>query len=172
MKQYVEAINNYHKKMEKEKQAKPVPTSEDRLLIIAHSFGQKCEIDLGEYPVIKTGEIESVDSSDKTVWVKCYQDFHHYGHPEQVVLLKKPLGRISEADRECLQNITGLHHWINIKTFLDNIIGQESPFGKTLPTISETQQAIDFLRERGYALPYKNWSVKELVEFGIYKLID
>ncbi len=27
-----------------------------------------------------------------------------------------------------------------------------------------------FLREKGYALPYKNWSVEELVEFGIYKL--
>ncbi len=34
------------------------------------------------------------------------------------------------------------------------------------------QQALDLLREWGYALPYKNWSVKELEEFGIYKLID
>ncbi len=30
----------------------------------------------------------------------------------------------------------------------------------------------DFLRSRNYALPYAEWSVEELVEFGIYKLID
>ncbi len=169
MKQYVEAINNYHKKMEKEKQAKPVPTSEDRLLIIAHSFGQKCEIDLGEYPVIKTGEIESVDSSDKTVWVKCYQDFHHYGHPEQVVLLKKPLGRILDVDDNEMvlnRNTNTIYTPGSRKEIIKEIVRRI--------TANEPVhiEIIDFLRSRGYALPYKNWSVEELVELGIYKLID
>ncbi len=30
----------------------------------------------------------------------------------------------------------------------------------------------DVLRERGYAMPYKKWSVRELEAFGIYKLIQ
>lgn len=34
------------------------------------------------------------------------------------------------------------------------------------------QPLIDILRELGYVLPYKNWSVEQLVEAGIYKLID
>ena len=33
-------------------------------------------------------------------------------------------------------------------------------------------KVFDYLRSKSYALPYKNWSVEDLVEFGIYKLID
>jgi hypothetical protein len=32
-------------------------------------------------------------------------------------------------------------------------------------------EAIDYLRSRGYALPYLNFSVKDLVSFGWVKLI-
>ncbi len=39
------------------------------------------------------------------------------------------------------------------------------------PSVTKWIEIIGFLRERGYALPYKNWSVEELVEFRIYKLI-
>ncbi len=34
------------------------------------------------------------------------------------------------------------------------------------------QRALDQLREWNYAVSYKNWSVKELEEFGIYKFIE
>ncbi len=33
------------------------------------------------------------------------------------------------------------------------------------------QKITDFLRSHGYALPYMQWSVEELVEFGIFKII-
>lgn len=31
-------------------------------------------------------------------------------------------------------------------------------------------EIVDFLRSRGYALPYLNWDVKELIKAGVFKL--
>lgn len=55
------------------------------------------------------------------------------------------------------------------KEWLDIMQSSEQRWNRPFYII---QKLIDFLRERGYALPYKNWSVEQLVEFGIYKLID
>lgn len=38
--------------------------------------------------------------------------------------------------------------------------------------VSTIIKLIDYLRSRGYALPYGKWSVEELVGFGIFKLTE
>ena len=58
------------------------------------------------------------------------------------------------------------------------IVGKESTkvfFGKSVDSVStsplEYAYCFQFLQSKGYALPYLDYSVEELVELGVYKLI-
>ncbi len=98
-------------------------------------------------------------------------------------LLVKPLGEISKEDcwdvvkiicGDYMDNLQiGKHpmayHGTDKMELAEKIVRDEWLFGRN--PIKIEQHLLDFLRDRGYALPYKNWSVKELEEFGIYKLI-
>ncbi len=85
----------------------------------------------------------------------------------------KPLWRMLYQDKVLLAEACGISpaaipQWCNKVVLLAiNDIND----AKEMP-VSEWLCAIDVIRERGYALPYKNWSVEQLVEFGIYKIIN
>ena len=89
-----------------------------------------------------------------------------------VSVIVKPLGRISKKDAE----IICAHRYGPLK---EGMFWDEDGLMNCAASIIHLiiigdkvhQKTIDFLREQGYALPHKNWSVEELVEFGIYKLI-
>ncbi len=86
-------------------------------------------------------------------------------------LLLKPLDKISDPHCREVYKILHKHDYpatsrpdldiIDIRDYIEAYLADEI-----------RQDVVDQLREWGYALPYKNWSVKELEEFGIYKLID
>ena len=108
---------------------------------------------------------------------------HRMGHAEEfdmwdkICLELKPLSKINDKDaEECMiyffsPKPEDAKWYPTPKTFVNGLF-TDYKIGTHLNEARAVQKAIDFLREKGYALPYKNWSVEELVEFGIYKLID
>lgn len=81
------------------------------------------------------------------------------------ILVLKPLSKISDEDEIELAEITGLHK-VN---YLVNAIH----FGeKYIIDTNTNQQVIDFLRSKGYALPWMDLSVEDLIEYGWIKLIE
>lgn len=85
------------------------------------------------------------------------------------VIELKPLGEISKEDRAKVVEILQIKDVVNITVgaFLQELLKSEYNTYRA----DFTLQAIDFLRSRGYALPYGEYSVEQLVEAGIYKLI-
>lgn len=129
-------------------------------------------------------------SKPETISIQFLNKFHHHGADfffSEWSILVKPLARISDEDFKKLGELAGwkssgfncrgldlaIFAWgFDIKITKDKVVftygeNYHDPCSKK----SEHLWAYDFLRERGYALPYKNWSVKELVEFGIYELV-
>ncbi len=53
------------------------------------------------------------------------------------------------------------------KDLLDNVMACTDKFLNPFETLA----IFDDLRALGYALPYRNWSIAELKDFGIYKLV-
>ncbi len=107
-----------------------------------------------------------------TVYIQKENDEQLGVENEEVILLKKPLGEIS--DEEAVE-LTKIADWKtktaeNGKKIIAGINGPVN--GDIHANGKEWWQILDFLRERGYALPWKNWSVEQLVEFRIYKLIN
>ncbi len=91
-----------------------------------------------------------------------------YENADVLSLMVKSLGNISKEDAsevlQIMQEIDGAFG-ITIEAVMEGI--------QTITKDARTPFIIvDLLRERRYALPYKNWSVEQLVEFGIYKLIE
>ncbi len=86
----------------------------------------------------------------------------------------KPLGEISDRDAE---DLGGMYK--NLVTITPLDLGKRLAKNLLNPTtldgaVNEYSMSIiitDFFRSRGYALPYGKWSVEELAEFGIYKII-
>ena len=99
------------------------------------------------------------------------------GYPIQKCSIRlKPLGKISDEDKVFVNKIESELHY-------GSESGDATYFGKTwdlcgfIVTLDGIScdlcvASFQYLQEKGYALPYKNWSVEQLVEFGIYKLID
>lgn len=86
-------------------------------------------------------------------------------------LLLKPLLNISDEDkRELISLIHGNIGELVLQDVSPTIVA--AVVDRVQSNLPIPLKAIDFLRERGYALPYKNWSVSELVKLGIFKLIE
>ncbi len=92
--------------------------------------------------------------------------------PINVSILVKPLGTIS-----------GDHLFTLSKKLAETVeetkrifSGHWSPLERISPKKQDQwlnrRDVIEFLIENGYATPYKNYSVGELVHYGIYKFID
>lgn len=82
--------------------------------------------------------------------------------------LVKPLSKISDEDAIAVSEMMG--YKVNLvgggKKITERMLRDWNTWARV------TGNVIDHLRSRGYALPYGNWSVKELVEFGIFKLVE
>ncbi len=164
---------------------------QQRFLILSQNVCQSCEIQ-GHNPHICTisgVEINEISKEPLIHYSGEYLDGREFWGtcvPRLVTLPKKPLGKISDEHKLHLANIEQPGDWSilpdgnlydekshytmffgddlsDICTQYDNVPGGTERLG-----IHSLQQ----LQEWGYALPYKNWSVEELLEFGIYKLID
>lgn len=91
---------------------------------------------------------------------------------EDQYLILKPLSSISDEDALDIAMIMyghlepDLYHYPNMgRFFLDNFSNKNSVYYPILST-----QAVDYLRSKGYALPYMGLSVDQLVEYGWIKL--
>ncbi len=91
----------------------------------------------------------------------------------------KPLSDISDEDGEYVCAIKygkeQVTQWLTYQKALRNTF-KEALKGILLPIEQRGScshiEIIDYLRLRGYALPYGQWSVNELIEFGIFKLAE
>ncbi len=92
-------------------------------------------------------------------------------------LLVKPLGGISEEDKTGLCEILdaplqNAEFTVSSTGFKMKSFAWEREFLNTPPQHTHMDYiGVDFLRSRGYALPWGKWSVEELEKFGIYKII-
>lgn len=88
------------------------------------------------------------------------------------VLLLKPLTEISDQDKKKViailvdAELFDFTLWSISPDFCDFVPTPQNSW----PTPRQIQEVTDFLRSRGYALPYLNYRVGQLVEAGIYKL--
>lgn len=94
-------------------------------------------------------------------------------NPEWIVLLKKPLDKISDDDAikvgdilHSLLNYPGFDRIQRVKNILKNL--------DTFPSATNGEQwlqAFDYLRVRNYAVRWGPYSVQELIDAGIYKIV-
>ncbi len=91
---------------------------------------------------------------------------------ESFCLLLKSIDKITDEDAielysikypddECLDS----HKIGNVKQSVSNIIENDFPIRNSLV-------AIDFLRAKGYALPYMKYSVSDLIKAGVIKIVN
>ncbi len=86
----------------------------------------------------------------------------------------KPLGGISDEDAEKIGSMLNRHYSgekaIRIgKKFIHQYVENRM---EALFELYQVIEIIDYLRSRGYALPWGEYSVDQLVEAGIFKLTD
>ncbi len=156
------------------------PTTEETVKIMMQYLGQRfvrySEI-LIEPTEIISGCKKQPNSSE--IWIQ--DDKDECWVPTAIQVLVKPLESISDEDAievaKMYLSEREIHNYYPSKSKLiergksisTSIVFNDNYTGHPGPRVI---QIIDFLRASGYALPYKNWSVKELEEFGIYKLVD
>lgn len=163
--------------MKTEKQTRPMPSVRElRKLFISyldHEYQSKPNISNRGKLVLKQAVID----------IQFLNRFHHMGDDFQFhefYILVKPLERISKE--ECVATYNYLfptHDDVHndVREFtIKAALGQMRiiEFERRYDSLryNEVIKLTDYFRELGYALPYKNWSVKDLLEFGIYKLIE
>lgn len=111
---------------------------------------------------------------------------HMYNHGVNwYCLALKPLSSISDEDGIEVLNIlmgsktdryenwhtTMQKHWLKIiKTDLQDLFGSRQT-SNLLPYFKSTWETGDYLRSKGYALPYLGISVEEMIEAGWIKLV-
>ncbi len=143
------------------------PTAEERMRIFMQYPGQEFIInDYGKATAVikfRLGSIEVLDPMS-----------NHNGHfsipPDEAYVNLKPLGRISDEHKVALEQLCGMKNSRQtLQMILFDLHNRTSIVG---PNVHWVQIITDQCREWGYAVPYKNWSVEQLVEFGIYKLSD
>lgn len=84
----------------------------------------------------------------------------------------KPLSKISDEDAIEVTNFFGLGHLFGstkdlIKSILESISNKQS----MSLSIATWLSVLDFLRSKGYALPWREYSIEKLVELNIIKLV-
>lgn len=92
-----------------------------------------------------------------------------------VALEVKSLSKISDEDAKWLFELGGWQPPHEVKVLSNGQINAYWAGGtqhQRLHPRHLSQRQADFLRKKGFAVMYENWSVEELVEFGILKLIE
>ena len=83
---------------------------------------------------------------------------------KEIYLLLKPLSKISDEDAECvIKLVFAASINFNIEEFRKQIV-------LLILTNWNKSEVYDYLRSKGYALPYMGLSVEDLIEYGWIKL--
>ena len=84
----------------------------------------------------------------------------------------KPLSSISDEDAIEVSKIRGVRNNLSFfgKEFIGNLFNDL--YISELVSTAERDNTIDFLRSKGYALPWMGLSVEKLIEAGWIKLIE
>ncbi len=169
--------------MEKENKAKETvekPSSQDICQIFMQYWGQK-------FKFMNESEIYTICGCVNFHGWNVIPDVNSHNQRhfaiKSVSILVKPLEKISTADcREVFKIAFG--------DYIEKLDPKRHPYGYTGSDHDEvatklvkdylfgrnpvpmTQSLVDSLREMGYALSYKEFSVENLVQIGIYKLIE
>lgn len=96
-----------------------------------------------------------------------------YSDPEDIgreCLLLKPISLISEEDIDELKKICGYKDTVDAVGFALTLLGK--PFNRLNIPTRLVISATDFLRSRGYALPWMGLSVGDLIKAGWIKLTE
>lgn len=98
---------------------------------------------------------------------------HNVVFNNDISVLVKQLERISKEDSEYVRKLIKGDNVSEILEAINNDLASNCIYNRASILLSlEGINLIDYLRERGYALPYKNWSVEQLVAFEVYKLTE
>ncbi len=95
---------------------------------------------------------------------KLYPDVVGNDEKYKFYLLLTPLSMITDTDRYEVAGILGL---LNSDSFIDCLSKEDNIYKSGITRVVE---AIDYLRSRGYALPYMGISVQQQIEKGWIKL--
>lgn len=100
--------------------------------------------------------------------------FNHVGVLHKAHLELKPLSSITDEDAMEVYNIVGDTMFVensnNTKKLKRGIIRMLTEYTGSWLHVGNCSHAIDYLRSKGYALPFRGLSVEQLVEYGWIKL--
>lgn len=158
--------------MEKTKTMKR-PTLRDCVQIYAQYLGQTCLTNKVSYKDPAPGRLSQVGLEGEIVIDG--EGGYYLCTVAEANILVKPLSKISDEDALEICKLMD-YHPDNVTPDYGRELAEELNDGDMSVMMGATWwqviAVIDYLRSKGYALPYKNWNVEELVEFGIFKLIE
>ncbi len=149
---------------------------EVRIAILGSNIGSNCLI-IQDGEEIYSGQLLKINMHRDVQMAEVYADRSESMDAAfwEVCLLKKPLDLISDEDALAVGKMmfaedkdtddTTLVR--NGRALCKRLLGDYTP----VVTYPVTLQIFDFVRARGYALPYGEYSVDDLVQAGIYKLV-
>lgn len=152
------------------------PNIGDRIRIFMQYLGQNFEdTDYNPRPFTLLGLTQGwyFEAHDPEAKPEYQLTRHHAG---RCSLLVKPLSKISDEDAfEVCNIINPVQDTAPKQNNIDfgkKVVKEMWGFNRIGLDGADHQKVIDFLRSRGYALPYAKWNVEELEGFGVFKLID
>lgn len=142
------------------------PTDEQLIQIAMQSLGEPAKIS----GVPEACTIIGCDSRNMKVHLEREGHQDEWRHPFLITVIKKSLADITDEDAEKVGEIIRFRpamrngrSWV-----MDCLVKYKTPIVNHHPLY--IQQAIDFLRSRGYALPHGEYSVEDLVRGGFYQI--
>lgn len=169
------AIKNIMEKTETTKR----PTAAERLAIFMHYPGQPLYLKGKRPGEFIRGPAEAYYTDEHEHFGTKISFCGYTSYAAHLSIEVKPLSKISEEDaidlsiavhgfsNKAIEENGGRLALVGNGRHLAKFAGEPRFMGVTI-----SFHGADFLRRRGYALPYGKWSVEELVEFGIFKLVD
>lgn len=141
-------------------------SNEIKAKIFAQYFGAKCEHRV--FTIERVWEDRGEFNMDCDLIELCMDDTEDY----KTTLLLKPLSSITDEDaievaKFCHISSHKDNHVLKHegKDLIENYLYRQSNVNGI-----NWLRVFDYLRSKGYALPYLNYSIEDLVEAGIYKL--
>lgn len=108
---------------------------------------------------------------DENFYNKTKDDLSEFTNPNPFLELK-PLSKITDEDAIEISKIFGWNHYSDESKIsqVRNFVIDCSNYHSSNISSNENFNLIDFLRSKGYALPFMEYSVDELVSFGWVRL--
>lgn len=129
-------------------------TNEDKAKFLMQYFGQNVALYYGRSEVEEVDEFAGIDT-------------------ERTCLLLKPLSAITDEDAEYVAKIAHrVDHFQTAdrgKSYINKMLLTEDCYHDGYFSFAQVGNTIDFLRSKGYALPYMYLSVEELKNIGWIK---